>query len=102
MEDSGRGPGLSYGHSLALIIQLPGEEDRSVDGRVDKNENRRTKSRHEPPPKYSMTIHSLCPLKKLSLYCVTNGEAHVLKTEISCWISWISSSLDSRSICSSC
>ena len=59
----------------------------------------RTKSRQEPPPKYSITIQSLCPLRKLALYCVTNALAQVARTEISCWISWISSSLDSRSIC---
>jgi len=57
-----------------------------------------TKSRQDPPPRYSITIQSLCPRKKLSLYWVTYGLAHVLSTAISCWISWISSSLDSRSI----
>lgn len=45
-----------------------------------------------------MTIHSLYPRRKLVLYWVTKGLAQVLNTEISCWISWISSSLDSRSI----
>lgn len=45
-----------------------------------------------------MTIHSLWPFRKLPLYCVTNELAHVLRTEISCWISCMSSSLDSRSI----
>lgn len=46
-----------------------------------------------------MTIHSLCPRKKLVLYWVTYELPHVLRTAISCWISWMSSSLDSRSIC---
>jgi len=57
-----------------------------------------TKSRQDPPPRYSMTIHSLWPRRKLPLYCVTYELAHVLRTEISCCISWMSSSLDSRSI----
>jgi hypothetical protein len=30
-----------------------------------------TKSKQDPPPRYSMTIHSLMPLTKLALYCVT-------------------------------
>ena len=46
-----------------------------------------------------MTIHSLCPRRKLALYWVTKELAQVLSTEISCCISWMSSSLDSRSIC---
>jgi hypothetical protein len=33
------------------------------------------------------------------MYCVTNGLAQVLRTDISCCISKISSSLDSKSIC---
>lgn len=57
-----------------------------------------TRSKHEPPPKYSMTIHSLCPWRKLPRYCVTYELAHVASTDISCWMSWISSSLVSRSI----
>lgn len=57
-----------------------------------------TRSRQEPPPRYSMMIHSLVPRRKLPRYCVTYGLAHVAKTAISCWISWMSSSLDSRSI----
>lgn len=43
-----------------------------------------TKSKQEPPPKYSMTIHNLYPRKKLVLYCVTKGLEHVLRTDISC------------------
>jgi len=58
-----------------------------------------TRSKHDPPPKYSMTIHSLWPLRKLEIYWVTKGLAHVLSTDISCCISRMSSSLDSRSIC---
>ncbi|KAG9765937.1 Pkinase-domain-containing protein, partial [Aureobasidium melanogenum] len=57
------------------------------------------RSKHEPPPRYSMTIHSLTPRTKLALYRVTCSLEHVLKRAISCWISWISSSLPSRSIC---
>lgn len=30
-----------------------------------------TKSRQDPPPKYSMMIHSLCPLRNEPLYWVT-------------------------------
>jgi hypothetical protein len=45
-----------------------------------------------------MTIHNLWPRKKLVLYCVTYVLPHVLRTAISCCISWMSSSLDSRSI----
>lgn len=30
-----------------------------------------TKSAADPPPRYSMTIHSLTPLTKLVLYSVT-------------------------------
>lgn len=58
----------------------------------------RTKSKQEPPPRYSITIHNLYPRKKLVIYWVTNGLSHVLKTEISCCMSCISSSLVSRSI----
>lgn len=46
-----------------------------------------------------MMIHSLWPRRKHPLYWVTKMLAHVLRTEISPCISWISSSLDSRSIC---
>ena len=45
-----------------------------------------------------MIIHSLCPFRKLALYWVTKELAQVLRTVISAWISWMSSSLDSRSI----
>jgi len=45
-----------------------------------------------------MTIHSLTPLTKLVLYLVTNGLEHVLSSAISCWISFMSSSVPSRSI----
>lgn len=48
---------------------------------------RLTKSKHEPPPKYSMTIHNLLPRRKLALYWVTWELAQVLRTEISAWIS---------------
>lgn len=57
-----------------------------------------TKSRHDPPPRYSITIQSLLPRRKLALYWVTWELAQVLRTEISAWMSWISSSVDSRSI----
>lgn len=46
-----------------------------------------------------MTIHSLTPRTKLVLYWVTKGLAQVLSSAISCWISRMSSSLPSRSIC---
>lgn len=42
-----------------------------------------TRSKQEPPPIYSMTIHSLLPRRKLALYWVTCKLAHVLSTEIS-------------------
>lgn len=45
-----------------------------------------------------MIIHSLWPRRNEPLYWVTKGLAQVLKTAISAWISWMSSSLDSRSI----
>lgn len=83
-----KGPGFSYkSQPIVLHPQKTGAP---------------TRSRHDPPPRYSITIHSLYPLKKLVLYCVTNGLAQVLSTEISCWISCISSSLDSRSIYGGC
>lgn len=59
----------------------------------------RTKSAAEPPPRYSMTIHSLTPLTKLVLYAVMYGLWHVLSKAISAWISASSSELSSRSIC---
>jgi len=57
-----------------------------------------TKSKHDPPPRNSMTIHSLTPLTKEVLYCVTNWLVHVLSRAISCCISAMVSSLPSRSI----
>jgi len=61
-------------------LGLVSKEILQIDGNGMKSH---TKSRQEPPPRYSITIHSLWPLRKHPLYCVTNVLAHVLRTAIS-------------------
>lgn len=51
-------------------FQLEQDEDISKK-RANKGFGDNTRSRHDPPPKYSITIHSLLPRRKLALYCVT-------------------------------
>lgn len=58
-----------------------------------------SKSAPEPPPRYSITIHKVCFLKKADLYFVTWLEAHEERTESSDKMSHKSSSDDSRSTC---
>lgn len=58
----------------------------------------RTRSKQEPPPKYSMTIHSFTPLTKLVMYCDTYGLLHVPSRAISACMSDSSSLVSSRSI----
>jgi hypothetical protein len=74
-----QGSGLSY-DAFMLAYQSSGR-------RRDKCQGEPTKSRHEPPPRYSITIHSLLPRRKLALYWVTWELAQVLSTEISAWMS---------------
>jgi hypothetical protein len=85
--------------TFAEVTGFQLEQRLAMSGHWDIQHGELTRSRQEPPPRYSITIHNLWPRKKLVLYCVTYELPHVLRTAISCWISWMSSSLDSRSIC---
>lgn len=53
---------------LILVERTGFELDESQNTYLLEEGESLTKSRHEPPPRYSMTIHSLWPLRKLALY----------------------------------
>lgn len=75
-EDYGYGGlGEGAGFELHIIISNCSSHNSQADVwqvKIVGAKGRRTKSKQLPPPRYSITIHSLCPLRKLSLYCVTN------------------------------